>query len=100
MAYDILVNYAHRRFEIGALESPGPLLFVFAAYEYLRALREHLRHHMNHSLNQHVGMVFGTQREFTVIKYARIVLIDAREVLADARNLQECKVGVKGFQTH
>ena len=94
------MNYAHRCFGIGALESPGPLLFVFAAYKYLRALLEHLRHHTNHALNQHVGMVFGTKREFTVIKYARIVLADAREVLVDARNLQECKVGVKGFQTH
>ena len=47
---------------------------------------------MNHALNQHVGMVFGTQREFTVIKCAHIVLVDAREVLVKcSQMLVTCK---------
>ena len=86
------MKYARRRRGIGALESPGPLLFVFAAYEYLRALLEHLRHHMGHALNQRVGMVFGTKCEFTVIKYAHMVLVDAREVLVKcSQMLVTCK---------
>ena len=48
--------------------------------------------YMNHALNQHVGMVFGTQREFTVIKYTHIVLVDAREVLVKcSQMLVTCK---------
>ena len=81
-----------KHFGISAFESPWFILCIFAHYEHLRALHEHLQHIKNIALTKKCG--FGPK------SFGVNPSVDAREMLVNARKLQKWKIWIKGFQTH
>ena len=89
----ILMNYCPKYFGNGAFESPWHVLCTLATDEQVRAfpntsraLPEHLWYDNNYAQKLHFGVIFPLHDE---IETCRICSWNAREMLVDARNLQE-----------